>query len=49
MNVFRSSNVRFVGTIVIGAGELMRDISRNGDISMECDVLVFRIPRTSMK
>jgi len=34
----RNSNVRYVEIIVTGAGGLLSDISRSGDISMECDV-----------
>jgi hypothetical protein len=35
---YRNSNVRYVEIIVTGAGGLLSDISRSGDISMECDV-----------
>lgn len=45
----RNSNVRYVETTVTGDVGLLRGILRNGAISMECVVLVFQTPRTSMK
>lgn len=46
---FRNSNVKFVGTIVTGAVEPLRDILKNGVTNTECAVLVFQTQRTSMK
>lgn len=46
---FRNSNVRYVGTTVIGGVGLLSDISKNGAINMGCGALVYQIQRTSMK
>ncbi|GMN39578.1 hypothetical protein TIFTF001_008807 [Ficus carica] len=45
----RSSSVRYAGTTVTGADELLNDISRNGAISAGCAALVYQIPRTSTR